>query len=28
MGVPLSEQPGADLKVVLPRLSWEFWEEQ
>jgi hypothetical protein len=28
MGVPISEQPGADLKVVLPRLSWEFWEEQ
>jgi len=28
MGVPLAEQPGADLKAVLPRLSWEFWEEQ
>jgi len=28
LGVPLAEQPGADIKAVLPRLSWEFWEEQ
>lgn len=28
LGVPLGSRPGPRLNPVLPRLSWEFWEEQ
>ncbi len=28
LGVPVGELHGANLQPVLPRLSWEFWEEQ
>ncbi|HEY0943854.1 MAG TPA: hypothetical protein VGD81_01260, partial [Opitutaceae bacterium] len=28
LGVPVGEQSGARIRPTLPRLSWEFWEEQ
>ena len=28
LGVAVGEQDGAKIRPVLPRLSWEFWEQQ